>query len=131
MTAETDVDPQLAADLDRLRNEIDQGRYEARFARELSEIPIPDLVLLAMRKHGNFVEYVPFFMIMFAALELNGASPLFLHGLGLAMILARILHAVGLKADTIESLARGIGAGGTLLVTLVATGMLLYQFVQA
>ncbi len=90
----------------------------------------PDL-LLAMRRQANFLEYVPYFMIMFAALELNGASAGFLHGIGIAMIVARILHAVGIKADTIQSPARGLGAGGTLLISLTATGMLLYQVAGA
>ena len=88
----------------------------------------PDL-LVAIRRHGNFVEYVPYFMIMFAALELNGASPVWLHALGLAMLAARVCHAIGIKADTIQSLPRGIGAGGTLLTTLIAAGMLVWQFV--
>ena len=86
----------------------------------------PDL-LLAMRRHANFVEYVPYFMIMFAALELNGASAGLLHGLGIAMIASRVLHAVGL-GESIRSLPRGIGAGGTLLCILVAAGTLFYQF---
>ena len=88
----------------------------------------PDL-LLATRRHANFVEYVPYFMIMFAALELNGASAAWLHGLGLAMLAARVLHAIGIKADTIESLPRGIGAGGTLLATLIAAVLLAWQFI--
>jgi uncharacterized membrane protein YecN with MAPEG domain len=90
----------------------------------------PEL-LLAMRRHGNFVEYVPLLLLMFAVLELNGASATSLHAMGLVLLVARILHAVGLKADTISSPARGAGAGGTLLVTLVAAGMLAYQFLQA
>lgn len=90
----------------------------------------PDL-LLAMRRHANFVEYVPYLMIMMAALELNGSSPTLLHGLGIALFVSRILHAVGLKADSIQSLPRGIGAGGTLLVTLVAAGVLASQFFTA
>ena len=90
----------------------------------------PDL-LLAMRRHGNFVEYVPYFMIMFAALELNGSSAGMLHGLGLAMLVSRVCHAVGLKADTIQHPLRAVGAGGTLLVSLVAAGMLAYDFFQA
>ena len=88
----------------------------------------PDL-LLASRRHANFVEYVPYFMIMFAALELNGASAGWLHGLGLAMIAARLSHAIGIKEDTIASLPRGIGAGGTLLTTLIAAGLLVWQFI--
>lgn len=90
----------------------------------------PDL-LLAMRRHANFVEFVPYFMIMFAALELNGASALLLHGLGVAMLVARFMHAIGLKADTIQSAPRGIGAGGTMLCTLIAAGVLMYQYLQS
>ena len=88
-------------------------------------------LLLATRRHGNFTEYVPLLLVMFAALELNGASAMSLHALGLTLLLARILHAVGLKGDTVATPARGAGAGGTLLITLVAAGMLSYQFTQA
>ena len=87
-------------------------------------------LLVAMRRHANFVEYVPYFMIMFAALELNGASAGLLHTLGIAMIVSRALHAIGIK-ETINSLPRGIGAGGTLIVSLVAGGMLFTQFLRA
>jgi len=90
----------------------------------------PDL-LLAMRRHGNFVEYVPMLMTMFAVLELNGAGPMLLHGLGVGLLVARVLHAVGLKADTIQSLPRGIGAGGTLVITFIAAGALAWQFIGA
>jgi uncharacterized membrane protein YecN with MAPEG domain len=90
----------------------------------------PDL-LLAIRRQGNFVEYVPYFMLMFAALELNGSGRMLLHGLGIAMIVARILHAVGIKADTIQSPARGAGAGGTLLLGLIAAGVLVSQYFGA
>lgn len=89
----------------------------------------PDL-LVAMRRHGNFVEFVPYFMLMFAALELNGAGAVLLHGLGIGMLFARTMHAIGIK-ETLESVPRGIGAGGTLLLTLIAAGVLVYQFLQA
>ena len=86
-------------------------------------------LLVAMRRHGNFVEYVPYFMIMFAVLELNGSSAMWLHGLGLGMIVARGCHAAGLGEEV--TALRGIGAGLTLLISLIAAGMLGYQFVQA
>jgi len=87
-------------------------------------------LLVAMRRHANFVEYVPFFMIMFAALELNGSGAGVLHALGLGMLVSRTCHAVGLKPE-IQSVLRGIGAGGTMLLTLVATAMLIQDFVQS
>lgn len=88
-------------------------------------------LLLASRRHGNFVEYIPYFMVMFAVLELNGASATWLHSLGIAMVVARLCHAVGIKADTIQSIPRAVGAGGTLLVTLIAAGLLVSQFAAA
>lgn len=86
-------------------------------------------LLVAMRKHGNFVEYVPYFMLMFAVMELNGASIGLLHGLGIAMLVSRICHAVGLGEEVTP--LRGAGAGGTFLVSLIAAGTLAYEFIQA
>jgi len=103
------------------------GRIRGQSGISIGDGGRPDL-LLAMRKHGNFVEHVPLVLIMFAALELNGASPTLLHGLGIGLFAARVLHAVGLKADTIQSIPRGLGAGGTLLISLIAAGNLAYQF---
>lgn len=104
------------------------GRLRGSTGVSIGDGGNPDL-LLAMRRQGNFLEYVPYLMIMFIALELNGAGATWLHGLGIALIVARICHAVGLKADTIESPLRGIGAGGTMLITLVAAGKLVSQVI--
>lgn len=78
-------------------------------------------LLLAMRRHGNFVEYVPLALILIGLLELNGVRSAAIHALGGSLVLFRVAHAVGLKADTIEGWGRAIGAGGTALVTAVAS----------
>ena len=78
-------------------------------------------LLLAMRRHGNFVEFVPIALILIGLLELSGVSGTAIHALGGGLVVARVAHAVGLKADTIQSPLRGVGAGGTALVTLVAS----------
>ena len=75
-----------------------------------------------VRRHQNFLEYVPMFLIVFVFLEYNGASKLFLYIVGDLMIIARIAHAVGLKKDNMSHIGRLIGAGGTALVTLVTAG---------
>ena len=106
------------------------GRIRGREGISIGDAGRPDL-LLAMRRHGNFVEWVPYFMLMVGALELNGTGAGTLHAMGVTMLVARILHATGLRADTIQSLGRGIGAGGTLLLTLIAAVMLVWQFLQA
>ena len=80
----------------------------------------PEL-LLAMRRHANFAEWVPITLILIALLELNGVSGLAIHCMGGLLVIFRILHAVGLKLDTIQSLPRGIGAVGFTGVRLVAS----------
>lgn len=73
-----------------------------------------------VRVHQNFLEYVPMILILMGAIELSGGSTAFLHGAGVALIIARIAHAIGLKHDNMGHPGRVIGAGGTALVTLVA-----------
>lgn len=87
----------------------------------------PEL-LLAMRRHGNFVEYVPLALILIGLLELNGVTGTAIHALGAGLVVARICHAVGLKADTVNSVPRGIGAGGTALITIVASAWAITLF---
>jgi uncharacterized protein len=78
-------------------------------------------LLLAMRRHANFVEYVPLALILIALLELNGVAARTLHILGAVLVVARLAHAFGIKAESMKSLGRIVGAGGTLLVTAVAS----------
>ena len=73
-----------------------------------------------VRRHQNFLEYVPIALILMGAIELSGGSTMFLHGMGILLIVARIAHAVGLKHDNMAHKGRAIGAGGTALITLVA-----------
>ena len=80
----------------------------------------PEL-LLAMRRHGNFVEFVPLALILIGLLEMNGVGATAIHALGAALVLARVCHATGLKADTLAGPTRAIGAVGTMLVVVVAS----------
>jgi uncharacterized membrane protein YecN with MAPEG domain len=82
-----------------------------------------------IRRHGNFTESVPLTLLLLAALELNGASPGVLHGLGIALLLSRIAHPFGLRHDDIRNPLRGLGNGVSTLVTLVAALMLIWGFV--
>jgi uncharacterized membrane protein YecN with MAPEG domain len=73
-----------------------------------------------IRRHQNFVEYVPLAIILIGILEISGSSATFLHGLGAALLIARVAHANGLYHDNISHPLRAIGAGGTAIVTVVA-----------
>ncbi len=82
-----------------------------------------DMVLAEkVRRHQNFLEYVPMMLILFAAIEMSGGSRMFLYIVGDLLIIARIAHAIGLKHDNIAHKGRLIGAGGTALLTLVTAG---------
>ena len=87
-------------------------------------------VLLAMRRHANFVEYVPLALIMIALLEVNGVAATAIHVLGAALVIARLAHAFGLKADVMTTPGRMVGAVGTMMVTAVCSVWLLVVFVQ-
>jgi uncharacterized membrane protein YecN with MAPEG domain len=84
----------------------------------------------AIRRHANFTEAVPLALILLAALELDGASPGLVHGLGAALVVARIAHPLGLQHDNMRNPLRGIGAGGTTLITIIAAVALIWGFLS-
>ena len=49
-----------------------------------------------MRAHGNFVEYVPFGLLLLLLVEVMGGQPWLLHVYGLMLLLGRLLHAYGM-----------------------------------
>ena len=102
------------------------GRLRAKGNVSLGSGGNPALEV-AIRRHANWTEHVPIALLLIALLELNGGSRGLLHGLGLALLVARILHPLGLKADAMKVPLRGIGAFGTLLVTFVAAIALLLK----
>ena len=77
-------------------------------------------LLLAMRRQANFVEGVPLLLILYALLEMNGVGDTAMHVLGATLVVARIAHAMGLKAE-MQNVLRLIGAAGTALLTVVSS----------
>jgi uncharacterized membrane protein YecN with MAPEG domain len=106
--------------------EVPIGRLRAQTQTSIQDGGNPALAV-AIRRHANWAEHVPFALLLFALLELNGASRGLLHGLGASLLAARIAHPIGLHATEIGRPLRGVGALGTLLVTLVAIVALLGQ----
>jgi len=80
----------------------------------------------AVRAHGNAAEYVPMALILIGALELAGAQPAFLHGLGVALTASRLLHAQGIYSTLGTSPGRLIGTLLIWLVYAVGAGACLY-----
>jgi len=86
-------------------------------------------LLLAMRRHANFVEYVPLALVLIALVEMGGAPPLAIHLLGGGLVVSRICHAIGLDVELAQSPLRVIGAVGTMLVTVVASVWAIVSFI--
>lgn len=84
---------------------------------------------LRMRRHANFTEHVPLALILLTLIALNGASATLLHVLGIALVVARIMHPLGFNAESTNNPLRGIGAGVTLLVSAIAAGVAIWQFI--
>ena len=59
-----------------------------------------------VRVHGNFGEYVPLALLMLALLELAAVSTTWLWTFGIALLVARVLHAVGLGGSSGSSVGR-------------------------
>ena len=84
-------------------------------------------VLVDMRRHGNFIEHVPLLLILMAIIEINGGSAVFLHVVGIALVICRIAHPFGLRHDRAQTPMRMLGAGGTFLVTITLGLVVLWQ----
>ena len=59
-----------------------------------------------IRAHGNFIEYVPFCLLLMGFIELNGGSKTLLGILGAMLVLARLSHAVSLLFHEIRQTER-------------------------
>jgi hypothetical protein len=95
---------------------ISQIRHARRIG--LGDGGDPEL-LRRIRVHANFVEHVPIALLLLALLELAGLPAAWLWGLGGVLLLARVLHAVGLSRTAGASFGRFWGTALTWLVLLV------------
>ena len=76
-------------------------------------------LLLKIRRHGNFIEWVPFVLILMILAEAQGAGSLWLHGAGALLLIGRIVHPFGLKVENGEHPLRMAGNTANLLAVLV------------
>lgn len=79
-----------------------------------------DALLLATRRHGNNAEYLSLALVLLLIAELAGGGATVLYGLGAALTVGRVLHAIGVGAR--PSPLRAIGAVLTW-VAIVGSGI--------
>ena len=84
-----------------------------------------EILLRRMRSHGNFVEYVPFALVLIGLAELNGAPTAYVHGMGALLLLSRIVHYVVINFKPIV-IVRVISMLGTTAVFLLSSVYLIY-----
>ncbi len=101
---------------------VSVGRLRMQKKIYLGDGGDPDM-LVAIRAHGNFMEYVPLCLVLiYVASDFFGYWPVAI--MSLVLLLSRALHAGGLLGFV--PLGRPIGAGGTTVVLAVASAMCVY-----
>jgi len=81
----------------------------------------------AIRGHGNFAEYVPLALALLLILELSRFSIYVLHALGIALVLARLLHGYALAFTAQSRLGRLGGSILTFAVLIIEALLCFYQ----
>jgi uncharacterized protein len=81
----------------------------------------------AIRVQGNFVEYVPMALMLLGMLEWMGTKPWIVYALGVALVVARVIHAWGLYSSVFNARVVGtslnwlvLAVGGLLALSVVA-----------
>jgi uncharacterized protein len=73
-----------------------------------------------IRAHGNFAEYVPLSLILIAFAEIQKAPHLIINGLGIVLVLGRLVHAYGITQEQPTGGERTIGMALSFVVLIVA-----------
>jgi uncharacterized membrane protein YecN with MAPEG domain len=77
-------------------------------------------LFVAIRAHANFAEYVPLCLVLIGLLELRAGPTLGIKVLALALVLARVSHAVGMGIPKVNPY-RVAGFAVTVLVLVLAS----------
>jgi uncharacterized membrane protein YecN with MAPEG domain len=75
----------------------------------------------AIRAHANLAEHAPLVLLVIGFAEASGTPKTIIHVLGIVLVLARVLSAIGLSRSLADTLPRRVGAGLTVLTLIVAS----------
>lgn len=78
----------------------------------------PEL-LLKIRRHGNFIEWVPFVLVLMILAEAQGTGAIWLHAAGALLVLGRLAHPFGLQIENGSHPLRYVGNGSNLLAAAI------------
>lgn len=77
-------------------------------------------LLLRIRQHGNCAEWSTFILILMILAEGMGAPKIYLHISGALLVIGRLAHPFGLKAEIASHPMRYVGNGSNILAALNA-----------
>ncbi len=86
-------------------------------------------MLRAMRVHSNFVEYAPITLLLIFLVETQGGASIFIHALGLLLLIGRMLHAYGMSQTKENFVYRASGMIMTFTVIILSSIFLVYNYV--
>lgn len=81
-----------------------------------------------IRVHGNFAEHVPFALLLIFLVDYSQYSPLLVHVLGILLVIARVLHIIGITSSPNASKGRFLGTVLTIVVYIVCAILLIWKF---
>ena len=84
----------------------------------------------AIRVHANFAEYVPFALLLMFLAEYSGLAPLYLHILGVTLLVGRLSHAWGVQQLKEPLKFRVFGTVLTFCVLLLSALAILLLYVS-
>lgn len=77
----------------------------------------PEMLAL-IRAHANFAEYVPLLLVLMGLLELAGANKTALMWCGVALVIGRVLQAIGVQMPKAPNAPRFIGTNITFFLLI-------------
>lgn len=86
-------------------------------------------LLQKIRRHGNFIEWVPFALVLMILAEAQGTGAMWLHAAGALLLIGRIAHPFGLAIDNAGHPLRYVGNGTNMVAVvllLVSLGRLAF-----
>jgi hypothetical protein len=84
----------------------------------------------AIRAHANFTEQVPIALLVLVLVDVAGTSGVVVHVLGVALVVARLMHGLALSFGWHTRFGRVAGAAITFFVLLIEAALCLYQGVR-
>lgn len=76
-------------------------------------------LLQRIRQHGNFIEWVPFTLVLMVLAEAQGTDALWLHAAGILLLVGRLAHPFGLPIDNAGHPLRYLGNGTNILAVAI------------